>query len=199
MASLLSSLLAILLIRWVSEPIPSFTILVLKWLAASLAGVALGVVASGSYKDIRRFATVRSIGKACLSVFVKELVLTLVLLLGWIRLPVAYCVLAVLSDTLMTVVFLVYIRISARMLLKSRPSVKELAQRRTALVAGTEEPSVALCDQLRKQGYEVLGLLTQEPELSGRVISDYVVYYCPDWEALSRLQWRWGGRLCLLY
>ena len=33
--SLLASLVSILVIRWISEPIPGYTVLVLKWLAAS--------------------------------------------------------------------------------------------------------------------------------------------------------------------
>ena len=68
-----------------------------------------------------------------------------------------------------------------------------MASRKTALVAGTDQPSLNLASELEKEGYDVIGLLTRRPEMNGRVIRDYVVYACRSDEDLERLQWRFGG------
>ena len=44
--SLLASLLSILLVRWLAEPIPGFTTLVMHWLIAALIGSLLGIFAT---------------------------------------------------------------------------------------------------------------------------------------------------------
>jgi hypothetical protein len=41
--SVLASLLSVLLVRWISEPIPGFTSIVTHWLLAALAGTLLGL------------------------------------------------------------------------------------------------------------------------------------------------------------
>lgn len=197
--SLLASLLSILAIRWLSEPIPQFTTMVLKWLASSLVGTCIGILISESYKDVRRFATVRSMAKTLLSVLVKEILLVLVLVFGLVRLSTAMSVLLVLADLMLTAGFLLYLRMSARLLMKESKSVKEQAAMRSALVAGTDSPSLQLAAQLEKEGYSVAGLITPDRNFSGRVISDYVVYCCEDPSQLDRLQWQLGGIDCIFF
>lgn len=191
--SLLASLLSILLIRWVTEPIPGFTWVVVKWLAASLVAMVAGLLVSASYKDVRRFATVRSMAKTIMAILVKEALLSLVFLFGLVRMPLAHAVLALLIDALFSGVLLLYLRYSARLLLKLSPDIKDRAQRRSALVSGTGEASLALAADLEKEGFAVLGLLTRNPAQSGLVISDYVVYLCNAEADMARLQWQLGG------
>lgn len=191
--SLLASLLSILLFRWVTEPIAGFTWLVAKYLLVSLVAICVGEIILRPYRDVRRFATVRSMGKVMLVVVVKELLMLIVLLTGLLDLPAAHVALVLLADLLFSSLTMTYTRLFARILMKPRNNVKVQAQRRTALVAGTDEPALQLAYEMEKGGFEVVGLLTTDRELSGRVISDYVVYHCASPEQLSRLQWQLGG------
>ena len=197
--SLLASLLSILLVRWVTEPIAGFTLLVILWMAVSLVGTCLGEFLARPYRDIRRFATIRSMGKTVLTVLVKEVFLLAIVLTGLMRLSSAHSALLLLADLMFSGVLLMYVRMSARLLLHQKTDVKALAQSRTALVAGTEGASLALAGELEKAGFNVVGLLTRDRELSGRVISDYVVYLCEDQQQLKRLQWQLGGVDCVYF
>ena len=199
MVSLLASLLAILLIRWISEPIPGFTLLVVKWLAAALVAMVAGLLLSSSYKDVRRFATVRSMAKTVMTVLVKEAGLSLVFITGLVRLPVSNALLVILVDAVLSGALLLYLRFSARLLLKHNTDIKSQAQRRSALVVGTSDASLAMAAELEKEGYSVVGLLTREPSQSGLVISDYVVYLYSSDADIARLQWQLGGVDCIFF
>ena len=48
--SLFGSLLAMLVARWIADPIPSFTALTLKWLVFSLIASFSGVILAGSHR-----------------------------------------------------------------------------------------------------------------------------------------------------
>ena len=71
----LASLAAILLVRWLSEPISGYTFLVLKWVGVAIAASFAGVLITGSHKSVRRYATVRSIAKLAGAILFKEGVL----------------------------------------------------------------------------------------------------------------------------
>jgi len=193
LASLLASLLAILIVRWVSEPSPGFTLLVFKWLAASAIGMGLGLLLSKSHRDVRRYATLRSMGKSLLSVLVKELVLVLALLIGLMGFSLANSVLILVLDLMLTGALISYIRMSARLIIRDNSNFKTQALSRSVLVVGTGADSLALASQLEKEGYSVAGLLTSDRNLSGLVIYDHVVYWCDNQESLHQLQWRLGG------
>ncbi|MBR5670678.1 MAG: hypothetical protein IKX11_02350, partial [Bacteroidales bacterium] len=94
-----ASLLSVLLVRWLSDPISGFTFLVLTWTAIAIAATVAGVLVSGSHKVMRRWATLSSSRRVLGAVFFKEIVLILVLAAGLVRLPSpALAVLAILSD-----------------------------------------------------------------------------------------------------
>lgn len=191
--SLLASLLAILVVRWVSEPRPGFTLLVVKWLVVSAAAIQAGLLISKSYKDVRRYATLRSLGKALLSLLIKELILTLTILFGLFGFYLAESVLILTLDFLLNGLLLSYIRMSARLLIRDNGSFKAKALSRSALVVGTDDLALSLAAQLEKEGYSIAGLLTTDQNMAGRVIHDYVVYWCDNRESLRQLQWRLGG------
>ena len=190
--SLLASLLSILLVRWLSEPIPGYTVLVVKWLAAAAVGMSAGMLVTSSHKEVRSFATVRSMAKTGLTILVKEAVLATALVAGLIRLPLTLSLLALMADAILATGFLLYLRYSARMLLK-QTDVKAKASRQSALVFGTDQASLLMAEDLKREGYDVVGLVTLDPSMSGRVIHDYVIYLCRDQEDMVRLQWQLGG------
>ena len=192
--SLTASLVSILVIRWISEPIPGFTVLVLKWLVASAAGTIPGILVSGCSRDVKKYATVRSIARVMAAILIKEAVLVVSLAFGLVKLPqTPYYLLIMLMDFILTGGALSYLRVASRLLSAHGPNPSEMASRKTALVAGTDEPSLNLASELEKEGYDVIGLLTRKPEMNGRVIRDYVVYSCRSDADLENLQWRFGG------
>ena len=118
--SVLASLLSILLVRWVSEPMYGYSTTVLIWISASLAGTLLGFFLFKSHKVIRRHASVCSLARIVGAVLVKFTLLVIVLLIGLIKLPNPSCYfLVVLADLLLTAGSLLYIRMSARIFSES--------------------------------------------------------------------------------
>ena len=190
--SLLASLLTILLVRWLSDPIPGFTFLVFKWLGAAAVGMSTGMLLTSSHKEVRSFATVRSMAKTCLTILVKEALLTVALLVGIISIPLTHSIIAIMADAILTAGVLLYLRLSARLLLR-HTDIKAKASRSSALVYGTDEPSILMAEELTREGYDVVGLVTTEPSMSGRVVHDLVVYLCRTDEDMVRLQWQLGG------
>ena len=200
--SVLSSLLSLLLVRWLSEPIPGFTGLMLVWLGCSLVASFAGEVIAGGHKVVRRWATVRSSARLIEGVIFKEVLLVIVLLSGLVRLPsAAYSVLAILMDTMLTASLLFYSRFAARALSKSEVSrVKRAATHMNALIAGTGKESVSMAMNLRSQGeYNIVGFVSEDRNMEGRVISDIVVYYCASMPDIERLEWKLGGVDCVFF
>lgn len=192
--SLTASLVSILVIRWISEPIPGFTTLVLKWLLAAAAGTIPGILISECSRDVKKYATVRSIARVMTAILIKEAVLVVALVVGLVILPqMLQYVLILLLDFILTGGALSYLRVASRLLAGHGPNPSQMASRKTALVAGTDQAALNLASELEKEGYDVIGLLTRNPEMNGRVIRDYVVYACRTDEDLENLQWRFGG------
>ena len=200
--SLIASLFAILLVRWLSEPMPGFTWTVMKWLSGSLAGSLIGFLATGSWKIVRRYATLRSTGYAILGILIKEIVLILFLVTGFVELPSsAFGVLAVSTDFILTALILLFIRIAAKMLSPSSDEeVRMNSVHKNVLIAGTTTGAVRLCNEVEEEGYyAVSGFVTDDPELAGRVIADKPVYYCRNTGGLDALQWKVGGVDAILF
>ena len=192
--SLTASLVSILVIRWMSEPIPGFTMLVLKWMAAAALGTVPGILISGCSRDVKKYATVRSIARVMAAILIKEAVLVAALVAGLVILPQKLLyVLIILLDFILTGGALSYLRVASRLLAGHAPNPSQMASRKTALVAGTNQASLDLASELEKEGYDVIGLLSRKPEMNGRVLRDYVVYACRTDEDLENLQWRFGG------
>ena len=196
----IASLLSVLLVRWLSDPISGFTFLVLTWTAIAIAATFGGVLVSGSHKVMRRWATLSSSWRVLGAVFFKEIVLILVLAAGLVRLPSpALAVLAILSDAFFSGLLIFYIRFAAHIFSNNEVSkVKEASARKNALVIGTGDASVALARELSAE-YNVVGFLTDNQHLAGRVISDIVVFYADCQEKLDRLEWRLGGIDCVFF
>lgn len=192
--SLIASLVSILIIRWISDPISGFTMLVLKWLAAAAVGTVPGILISGCSRDVKKYTTVRSIARVMVAILIKEAVLVVALVTGLVKLPdVPQYVLIMLLDLILTGGALSYLRVASRLLSGHAPNPSQMASRKTALVGGSNLAALHLAMELEKEGYDVIGLLSRKPEMNGRVIGDYVVYFCRTDQDLEKLQWRFGG------
>ena len=200
--SVLASLLALLLLRWLNEPTPGFTTIVLRWLGCALGASFIGFLVTGSYRFVRRYATIRLLGHVVLAIVVKEALLSVVLLLHVI--PVASAMNALtllLADTILTSIFLLYIRLSARLFsTDGDEEVNFVVGKKNVLVAGTSLSSLKLANEADRSGiYNVVGLLTRDQAMAGRVIDDRVVYFCQSTHDVDSLQWRLGGIDAILF
>ncbi len=194
--SVLSSLLAFLLVRWLTEPVPRFSLLLAKWLGFALVASLVGFLIADSYRAVRRYATLRSMGKVVLAVFIKEALLALVLIFGLVPSgSVIMVVFLLLADLLLSCLFLLYIRASARLFSSDGDEeVNAVVGMRNVLISGTGDASLALAEETtRRKEYNVVGFLTRNKNMEGRVISEWVVYYCEDFRQIDALQWRLGG------
>ena len=200
--SVLASLLALLLVRWLTEPIPGFTRMILIWMGCALVASLVGFLAAGSYRAVRRYATVRSMGKVVVAIFVKEVLLALVLLVRLVSVPtVIMGVFLLLADLLLSCVFLLYIRVSARLFSsEGDEEVNAVVGMRNVLIAGTGPASLALAEETtRKKEFNVVGFLTRNKNMEGRVIEEWVVYWCESYREVDKLQWRLGGIDAILF
>lgn len=195
-------MLAFLLVRWLTAPVSGFTTLVLHWLGCSLVASLIGFFATGCYRFVRRYATIRTLGHVVLAVVVKELLLGVLLLLRIIPMSSAMTALSLLlADVLLTSIFLLYIRISARLFSNDGDvEVNAVVGKKNVLVAGTGPASLALAEEADRDGvHNVVGFLTRERAMEGRVIHDWIVYYCEEYKDVESLQWRLGGIDAILF
>lgn len=195
-----ASLMAVLLVRWLSEPVPGFTTLVLAYVGIAAAATVAGSLMSGSHRVVRRWATFSSSSRLIQTVLTKEAVLLVAILLGLFRqFSPALSVLALLADSVLTLLALLYIRFAARLFSKSEVNrVKQEAARKTALVAGTDAAAVSFARDLAREGvFEVIGYISPDPEMTGRVLGNVAVYFCATEKDLELLQWKLGGVDCI--
>ena len=200
--SVLASLLAILLVRWLASAVPGFVSILLRWIGCSLVASLIGFFATGCYRFVRRYATVRSPGHVVLAIIVKELLLALVLIFRIVPTSSAMNAISmVLADVLLTSIFLLYIRISARLFSNDGDAeINAVVGKKNVLVAGTGPASLALAEKSDRDGiHNVVGFLTREHAMEGRVIHDWIVYYCEGYEDVDALQWRLGGIDAILF
>lgn len=193
--SVAATLLSVLLVRWLSEPIPRFTSIVFRFVGASLVLSILGFLAAGSIQQVIRYATARASMRLLWAVLLKELGLALCIVLGWVSLPsTVFVVMALLADFVLSMLLLLGARFMAIELNRENARVAENAAKGTVLVSGTGPESVALADRTDSEGrYTVAGFFTADRSQSGLVIGNRIVYYCASTEDLERLQWRLGG------
>ena len=198
--SVLASLLSVLLVRWISEPIPGFTSIVTHWLLAALAGTLLGLLASGLGRVVRRYLSYGIVTKVAVAIFVKEAILALCLIF-LVKLPsAALSVTALVVDVLLTSVALAYPRFASAILRREERAISGLSAKRNALVMGTGKESVDLADEAEQSGnYSVMGFISDDPAMAGRVISDRIVYGYRTMNDFEALQWRLGGIDCILF
>lgn len=199
--SVAATLLSVLLVRWLSEPIPHFSSIVFRFLAASLVFSIIGFLVVGSIHQVLRFATARATLRLLWAMFLKEVCLAICVLVGWISLPSpVFVVMALLADFVISMLLLLGVRFMAIELNRENAQVAENAAKGTVLVSGTGPESVALADQTEREGrYTVAGFFTSDRSQSGLVIGNRIVYYCASTEDLERLQWRLGGVDGLLF
>lgn len=200
--SAVASLGSILLIRWWSAPIPGFTLLVAIWLAAALVFTAVGIWISGLNRYTRRVTTLSSVGRVVLMVTIKDLCMAALFPLGVFRFETtSMSILSIFLDAAMTGGLFAIVHFYTLAVTRNATArVYEAASRRNAVVWGTGEASITLARSiLSEDRYNLAGFLSDNKSLAGMVIEDRIVYYCPDRNDLSAIDWRIGGIDCIFF
>ena len=199
--SAMGSLAAILAMRSVSEAIPGFIGIVAVWVGAAIVLSALGFFFTRSGNVVTQYASLRGYSRLGNAMLIKEVGMTVLILIGLIRLPsIPLTLVAVLADIISTAAALFFPRILVRSVRREEREINAMSGRLNALVAGTDSASISLADQAETSGnYVVLGYLSDDPALSGKVIGEKIVYYARSNDDLEVLQWRLGGVDCILF
>lgn len=199
--SCVASLFSILLVRWVSEPSFGFTRHVLFFLTGAFLFTLLGLLLTGGFRFVGTNESFWTGRRLAYTVIIKEICMFILMLTGVIGKQVlAHMLLAVMSDAIFTIALLIYPRALISRIRREDREMRSLPERSNALVFGDDEAAAALAENAAQSGrYEVLGLLSRNPEMGGKLIREFVIYYVADEEDFERLQWRLGGVDCILF
>ena len=196
--SVISSLCALLLVRWLTEPIPNFTTVVFKWMGSSFIASTLGYIFIRSHMRVRDIITPKSFFYLVAAISIKESLLLTCLLLGFFHLTTPMeAALLVALDFFITIVLLVYVRIRDE---KLRINIRQLAASKTALVVGTDSAALSMAHMLKKEdGIHIVGLITFDKLMDGVMVADFPAYYCENIREIEQLKWKLGGIDCLFF
>lgn len=199
--SCLGSLAAFLLVRWVSTPIYGFTLHLMIYLGCALVLTLIGLVISGTGRQRSRYVTKWTGERILMTVLLKSVGLSILLITGLGGIPdLAHGILAIVADALFTIWLLFYPRSIVSRVREEGQALQNLSERLNALVFGDDDDAARMAESAEKSGhYNILGLLTRNPEMSGKVIGDYIIYFAADDTGLEALQWRLGGIDCILF
>ena len=199
--SCVASLFSILLVRWVSEPTFGFTRHVLFFLTGAFLFTLLGLLLTGSFRFVGSNESFWTGRRLAYTVIIKELCMFILMLTGVVgKQMMAHILLAVMSDAIFTIALLIYPRAIISRIRKEDREMRSLPERSNALVFGDDEAAAALAESAAQSGrYEILGLLSRNPDMNGKIIREFVIYYAADDEDFERLQWRLGGVDCILF
>ena len=193
--SMLATLLATLIVRWLSQPMYNFKLIVFGSVVASGVISLAAFEWTGTHKIIVRHASMMSMGTFLRAGFLKEVLLGVVYFTHLIRVPSKMALFILLADFLLMLVIILVARIlSARIYDTNSINPAEDIQKLSVLISGTSNESVAVNSILDVQRqYNLLGFLTTSKSLDGTVLGDHKVYYYGDEKDLNKCCWRLGG------
>ena len=198
--SCMGSLCAFLLVRWVTEPIFGFTYHLLIYLAGALVFTALGMIISGASREVSRRASVWSGRRILITVLIKEAGMVILMVAGLVGLESLRIWLVVMADMVFSVVLMIYPRIIVNSIRKENQELRSVSENMNTLVFGDDEAALELAIRMDQEDkYNVIGLLSRNPEYNGKMLGDFVIYYASDEEGLEKLQWQLGGIDCVMF
>ena len=200
--SCLGSFFAFLLVRFLANPIYGFATHFAIYVGSAAVFTLLGLLISGSFRIVSAGSSDHfSIDRLFLTVFVKEIGMIFLMVSdkGGFSQP-AFIALAIISDTLFSSMAIFLVRTTLARLREETLEMKELSTRPNTLVAGDDDDAALFAESAQQTGrYNLLGLITRNPELDNKIIREFRIYYVPDDEAMDALQWRLGGIDCILF
>ena len=170
--SCLGSFFAFLMVRWLANPIYGFSLHFLYYIGGALIFTLLGLLISGTIRQVRMGTYRFSTDRLFLTLFIKEIGITILMLtdLGGFTLP-AHIVLAIISDTLFSAMLIFIIRTSLNRMREEALEMKELSFRPNTLVFGDDDNAALFAESAKQSGrYNILGLLSRNPEMDKKII-----------------------------
>ena len=181
--SVAASAFAMLFVRWQGMPVPDFQLYVLFWVMISLVCSTISFLIFGTYKIVIRHSTFRSIGKLIEASFVKEVLMSVALLLNfWDFSKFASSTILIATDLGATLIMLIIMRLVVIRLMENLDnSIEKDLERLNIMVFGTSDKSIAMVTRFdQSKHYNVVGFLTRDRNISGQVIQDHKVYWLGD-------------------
>lgn len=194
--SMLATLLATLIVRWLSHPIFNFKLIVLGSVFAAGFCSFIAFELTGTHKIVVRHSSMLSMGKFFWAGFIKEIILATIYfthILPGIPKKMAMFIIAI--DFLLMLAIILSSRIlSARIYDTSSINPAKEVDKPSVLVSGTSNESVAVNAILSVQKqYNILGYLTTNRQLKDNILGDQKIYYFGDEKDIERHEWNLGG------
>lgn len=204
MLSSIASVATLLLLRWLTAPMPHFSVILLLWTATAFLFTIIGSLVSGSHRTVKRCATVKGVSSRLGTITIKATLLAVLLsLLGhFVHADKASSIVViVIADAAFTAFALYFTMVVHRTIAKqANVDIRKEITRSNALVFGSGDDALLYANRVAAEGRcNVLGLLSDNPDDSGLVVGDYVVYYAKEASDISSLSWRLGGIDCVLF
>lgn len=179
--SVMSSVVAILYIRFSFSAIPGFSRYFLLWGLLSIASSSVAVAISKTYRILFRFATFKSVMNIFLCAIVKCLLITGVCLI--LKELVLYRLLPlILCDGAITIIVLICHH-SLIFVYQNGSGYEEdhAVNSLNVVVFGSSEKSVSLITRYKKsENYSILGFVSRDQLMSDKIIMGFPVKYLPE-------------------
>lgn len=190
--SVFASLLAVLFIRWCTEPVIEYTHILYSWVGYAAIASATGILTMRTHRIVIKHSTITSVGKLVTAAHIKEALMVVVILLKLFSFDnsVRLEILLLLVDLLLTMVLLVLSRVIIMAIyneMKENP--EDNVNRVPVMVYGTSDKSVAMVVRLEHSPhYEVIGYLTRDKGRDGLYSQDCKAYWFSDSDSLDKLR-----------
>ncbi len=196
-----ASLIAILLMRWMSEPFFGFQKFTLLWLLFSGIASFIGFYLTKTYMIVIRYSNFNAISALTKATLIKELLLGICILLkligsGHTRIDIFTLVL----DALFSVFILIIVRVVMIHILKTNAlTMDKNIERLRVIVYGTSIKSIAMVARLDESPhYDIIGFITDNAAMNGQIINGRKVFAYKDRGELALLREQQGIE-CILY
>lgn len=199
--SVLSSILAILFVRWQIHAVFEFEHYLIFWALASIVASLLSFLILGTQKVVIRHASFRSIGKLMHAVLLKEVLMALCLFLNLFNImEIDAPLLLLFVDLGMTLLLLTSVRMMIINIINTlSTSIEKDVDRLSVMVFGTSDKSVAMVTRLdQSKEYNVCGFLSRDKAHAGEIIADHKVYWFETESDIEKLKANQGVE-CVLF
>lgn len=200
--STMASMLAMLMVRWITNPIFQFGHHVYIWVLLGFVASLISLLICKTHRILFKFTTIRSVGRLTYATLLKEMLMSLVVFLGGVHydMHMHSDVLLLLLDLLLTLVMLTLTRVIVIAIYKElRDTPEKNVDRTQVIIYGTSDKSVAMVIRLENSShYSVVGYLTRDKSMDGLIIQNVRTYYFDDDDALEHLKIKLGFS-CILF
>lgn len=193
--SMLATLLSILIVRWLSNPVYNFKTIVLESLLCSGMFSLIGFYVNGTHRIIIRHTSITSMDKFFLAGLIKEILLGTVYVTKIINVPLKMGLFIIMTDFLLMIFIILitrffFVKIYGNDLTEITAKAKALR----VLINGTEDEALVLNNIIGLQErFNVLGFLTKDKSLNGNYLKNKKVYSYENKEDIKQICWHLGG------